>query len=194
MSSIEFLFDFGSPTTYLAHKRLPAVVARTGATVDYVPVLLGGLFKATGNASPATVPAKGRYMNADMARFAGREGIVLTPNPFLPINTLSLMRIAAGLKEDPRFMAYVDAVFDAMWARPVNMGDPAVAAATLAAAGFDPAALFALADDPAAKERLKSATEAAVARGVFGAPTFFVGGDMYFGHDRLDWVEAAVAP
>ena len=131
MTTIEFLFDFGSPTTYLAHQRLPAVVARTGATVDYVPVLLGGLFKATGNASPAMVPAKGRYMNADMARFAGREGIVLNPNPFFPINTLSLMRIAAGLKDDPRFMAYVDAVFDAMWAAPVNMGDPVVAAATL---------------------------------------------------------------
>lgn len=191
MSTIEFLFDFGSPTTYLAHKRLPAVVARTGVTVDYVPVLLGGIFKATGNASPAMVPAKGRYMNADMARFAGREGIVLTPNPFFPINTLSLMRIAAGLTDDPRFMAYVDAVFDAMWAKPVNMGDPAVATAALSAAGFDPAELFALAEDPAAKERLKSATEAAVARGVFGAPTFFVGAEMFFGQDRLDWVEAA---
>ena len=190
MSRIEFLFDFGSPTTYLAHKRLREIIAR-GAAVDYVPVLLGGIFKATGNASPAMVPAKGRYMNVDMARFAGREGIVLNPNPFFPINTLTLMRIAAGLKDDPRFMAYVDAVFDAMWAAPVNMGDPAVAAAALGAAGFDPAELFALADDPAAKDRLKSATEAAVVRGVFGAPTFFVGDEMFFGQDRLDWVEAA---
>ncbi len=192
MSTIEFLFDFGSPTTYLAHKRLAGVVARTGATVDYVPVLLGGIFKATGNASPAMVPAKGRYMNADMARFAGREAITLMPNPFFPINTLAMMRIAAGLKDDPRFMAYVDTVFDAMWAKPVDMGDPAVAGAVLSAAGFDPTELFALADNPAAKERLKATTEAAVARGVFGAPTFFVGDVMFFGQDRLDWIEAAV--
>ncbi|TRW17443.1 2-hydroxychromene-2-carboxylate isomerase [Glacieibacterium frigidum] len=190
---IEFLFDFGSPTTYLAHKRLPAIIARTGATVDYVPVLLGGVFKATGNASPVSVPAKGAYMNADMGRFAAREGIVLNFNPHFPINTLQLMRIAAGLKDDARFEAYVDATFDAMWAQPVNMGDPAAAAAAFAAAGLDPAELGAIAEAQASKDRLKAATEAAVARGVFGAPTFFVDGAMYFGQDRLDWVEAAVA-
>ncbi len=192
MTTIEFLFDFGSPTTYLAHKRLPAVVARTGATVDYHPILLGGVFKATGNASPAMVPAKGAYMNADMARFAGREGIGLTPNPFFPINTIQLMRVAAGLQGRPEFSAYVDAVFDAMWLNPRNMGDPAEAAAALTAAGLDPA-LLTLAENQAAKDRLKTATEAAVARGVFGAPTFFVGDTMFFGQDRLDWVEAAVS-
>lgn len=190
---IEFLFDFGSPTTYLAHKRLPAILGRTGATVAYVPILLGGIFKATGNASPVGVPAKGAYMNADMARFAAREAIVLNFNPHFPINTLPLMRIAAGLQDDPRFMTYVDATFDAMWAAPVNMGDPAVAAANFAAAGLDPAELWALAEAQSSKDRLKAATEDAVARGVFGAPTFFVAGAMYFGQDRLDWVEAAVA-
>lgn len=191
-TTIEFLFDFGSPTTYLAHKRLREVISR-GAHVDYVPVLLGGIFKATGNASPAMVPAKGRYMNADMARFAGRHGIVLASNPFFPINTIVLMRIAAGLKDRPGFMPYVDAVFDAMWQAPRNMGDPEILAATLTAAGLDAPALIALADDPAAKDRLKAGTEAAVARGVFGAPTFFVGDQMFFGQDRLDWVEAAAS-
>ncbi|QXQ05128.1 2-hydroxychromene-2-carboxylate isomerase [Sphingosinicellaceae bacterium] len=192
MTRLEFLFDFGSPTTYLAHKRLPELVERTGATVDYVPVLLGGLFKATGNASPAAVPAKGRYMNVDMDRFAARHGIDLKPNPFFPINTITLMRIAAGLKGDRRFMPYVEAVFDAMWADERNMGDPEILAAVLSAAGLDAPALMEIAADQGAKDRLKAATEAAVARGVFGAPTFFVGEAMYFGQDRLDWVEDAL--
>ncbi len=190
---VEFLFDFGSPTTYLAHHRLKGVVARTGATVEHVPVLLGGIFKATGNASPAMVPAKGRWMNADMARFAAREDIVLTPNPFFPINTIVLMRIATGLIGDARFAAYVDGVFAAMWAQPRNLGDPGELAAVLSAIGLEPAALLALADDETVKARLKATTEAAIARGVFGAPTFFVDGTMWFGQDRLDWVEAAVA-
>lgn len=192
MKTVEFLFDFGSPTTYLAHKRLPGLVERTGATVDYVPVLLGGLFKATGNASPAAVPAKGRYMSVDMDRFAVRHGIDLKPNPYFPINTITLMRIAAGLKGDPRFMPYVEAVFDAMWADERNMGDPAVLSNVLSSAGLDVPALLALAADQGAKDRLKSATEAAVERGVFGAPTFFIGDAMYFGQDRLDWVEDAL--
>lgn len=190
MTTIEFLFDVGSPTTYLAHKRLAGVIERS-ATVDYVPVLLGGIFKATGNSSPAMVPAKGRYMNDDMARFADRHGIVLNFNPYFPINTITMMRIATGLQGQPGLMPYVDAVFDAMWASPRNLGDPVVLADALAAAGLDATALLALADDPAVKDRLKAATEAAVARGVFGAPTFFVGDAMFFGQDRLDWVEDA---
>lgn len=191
-STVEFLFDFGSPTTYLAHRRLKGVAARTGATVDYVPILLGGVFKATGNASPAMVPAKGHYMNADMARFAARDGIMLTLNPYFPINTITLMRVATGLGGDPRFDVYVDAVFDAMWAQPQDLGDVEVLAAMLSAAGFDAAALLALADDDAVKARLRATTEVAVTRGVFGAPTFFVHGEMFFGQDRLDWVEAAL--
>lgn len=185
--TVEFLFDFGSPTTYLAHRRLPAL----GLEVTHVPVLLGGIFKATGNASPVLVPARGRYMGADMARHASKFDIPLTMNPWFPINTIVLMRMATAWLDEPRFMAFVDAVFDAMWATPRNLGDPAEVAAVLAAAGFDPAALLARADDPAVKERLKAATEAAVARGAFGCPTFFVGGEMFFGQDRLDWVADA---
>ncbi len=189
--TVEFLFDFGSPTTYLAHKRIPAITARSGVVFDYVPILLGGVFKATGNASPVTVPAKGRYMNADMGRFAAKFGVQLAMNPFFPINTITLMRGATGLLGTPRFAAYVDAVFNAMWQTPVNMGDPQVLATTLAAAGFEVAEFMALVEDAEVKDRLKANTEAAVARGVFGAPTFFVGDAIYFGQDRLDWVEEA---
>lgn len=191
--TIAFLFDVGSPTTYLAHKRLPGVVTRTGATVDYVPVLLGGIFKATGNASPVMVPAKGRYMNQDMDRFARKHGVTLAMNPHFPINTLTMMRMLAGLKGDPGFPLLVDTLFDAMWAAPRNMGDPAILGATLADAGFDAEAMFALAQSDAAKQALIAATEAAIARGAFGAPTFYVGEAMFFGQDRLDWVEDAVA-
>lgn len=190
--TVDFLFDVGSPTTYLAHKRMPGLIERTGATVHYVPVLLGGIFKATGNASPVTVPAKGVWMGADMARFAKRFDVTLNMNPHFPINTITMMRMVAGLVGDERYPAVVDTLFDAMWKGRKNMGDPAVLAEVLAKAGFDAPALIALAETPAARDGLKANTEAAVARGVFGAPTFFVGDEMYFGQDRLDWVEEAV--
>jgi len=190
--TLEFLFDFGSPTTYMAHKRLPEVVARTGVTVDYVPILLGGVFKATGNASPAMIPAKGVWMMSDLANFARRHGIAYARNPHFPINTLHLMRGAAGLKDDPRFMAYVDAVFDAMWREPRNLGDPTEMVPVLERAGVGVDEFQALVERDDVKERLKTATERAVARGVFGAPTFFIGDQMFFGQDRLDFVEEAL--
>jgi 2-hydroxychromene-2-carboxylate isomerase len=190
--TLEFLFDFGSPTTYMAHKRLPDVAARTGASVDYVPILLGGVFKATGNASPATIPAKGAWMQRDLANFAKRHGIAYRSNPYFPINTLHLMRGAAALKGDPRFMAYVDAVFDAMWKEPSNLGDPAEMGPVLERAGVGVDEFRSLVEREDVKGRLKSATEDAVARGVFGAPTFFIGDEMFFGQDRLDFVEEAL--
>jgi 2-hydroxychromene-2-carboxylate isomerase len=194
---IEFWFDFGSPTTYLAHTQMPKVAADTGARIDYMPMLLGGVFKATGNQSPVMVPAKGRWMADDLARFARRYGVPFRFNPHFPINTLTLMRGAVGLqmRQPERFMPYVDAVFHAMWVEPVNLGDVAVLAATLGAAGFDATQMQALAGDADVKARLIANTEAAVARGVFGAPTCFVGDEMFFGQDRLDFVrEAANAP
>lgn len=190
--TLEFLFDFGSPTSYLAHKRLPEVIARTGAQVSYVPILLGGIFKATGNASPAMVPAKGRWMGADMARFAQRHGIEFRSNPYFPINTLHLMRGASGLLEDVRFAAYVNAVFDAMWRTPKNLGEPAELKPVLGEAGLTAEEFRALSEREDVKGRLKAATERAVARGAFGAPTFFVGEEMFFGQDRLDFVEEAL--
>ena len=192
--TVEFLFDVGSPTAYLAWTQLPKICAETGATLVYKPILLGGVFQATGNVSPAAVPAKGSYMTADLTRFANRYGVPFNHNPFFPINTLVLMRGATGvqLRWPERFDAYLKAVFSALWIEPKNLNDPAVLMATLAAAGFEPAAMQALVVEPAVKDTLRANTDAAVARGVFGAPTMFVGETMYFGQDRLDFVREAL--
>ena len=190
---IEFLYDFGSPASYLAHCRLKGIAARTGATVEHVPILLGGVFKATGNSAPMTVPAKGRYTGIDLMRFAARDGVPFIFNPHFPINTVVLMRLATALRDDARYLRFVDFAFDAMWHFPRNLGDPAEVTALLTNAGFDAAATLTAAESPPAKDRLRAATDDAVARGVFGAPTFFVAGEMWFGQDRLDWVEAAAA-
>lgn len=188
---IEFLFDVGSPTAYLAWHRLKGVSARTGAALLPVPILLGGVFKATGGSPPGAVAAKGRWMNEDMARFAARDGVALVMNPHFPVNTITMMRILAGLQGDDRFDSVTDTLFAGMWQQGRNMADAEQLAATLAAAGHDAAGLIALAQSPEAKQRLLANTEAAVARGVFGAPTCFVAGQMHFGQDRIDWVEAA---
>ena len=192
--TVEFLFDVGSPTAYLAWTQLPKICAETGATIVSKPMLLGGVFQATGNVSPAAVPAKGSYMTADLARFAKRYGVPFAHNPFFPINTLVLMRGAAGvqLRSPERFDAYLKAVFSALWVEQKNLNDPAVLMATLAAAGFDPAAMQVLVAEPAVKDALRANTEGAVARGVFGAPTMFVGDTMFFGQDRLDFVREAL--
>jgi 2-hydroxychromene-2-carboxylate isomerase len=191
---VDFFFDVGSPTTYLAWTQLPALCAQAGAELVYRPMLLGAVFQATGNASPAAVPAKGRYMNGDMARFARRYGVPLVMNPHFPINTLMLMRGAAGaqLRAPERFEAYLRGAFKSMWIDGLNMNDPAVAAKALVAAGFDPAEVMAWANDAEVKAALRATTEEAVARGVFGAPTMFVGGEMFFGQDRLEFVREAL--
>ena len=191
---VEFFFDVGSPTSYLAWTQLPALCAASGAALAYRPMLLGGVFQATGNTSPATVAAKGRYMNDDMARFARRYGVPLAINPYFPVNTLTLMRGAAGvqLRMPARFDDYLRAVFQAMWVDALNLNDPAVTALALCAAGFDPAELLALAADADVKKALRASTDEAVTRGVFGAPTMFVDGVLFFGQDRLDFVREAL--
>ncbi|MGZ5891625.1 MAG: 2-hydroxychromene-2-carboxylate isomerase [Caldimonas sp.] len=192
--SVEYFFDFGSPTSYLAWTQLPKIAAETGAGIVWRPMLLGGVFKATGNASPVSVPAKGRWMNADIARWAARYGVPFRFNPHFPINTLTLMRGATGLqmRQPADFARYLDVVHRAMWEAPANLGDPAMLAAILAEAGVDADRFMALVADPQVKARLVATTEEAVARGVFGAPTFFVGDDMFFGQDRLDFVREAL--
>jgi 2-hydroxychromene-2-carboxylate isomerase len=193
--TVEFFFDFGSPSTYLAWTQLPSICAKAGARLVYRPMLLGGVFQATGNASPIEIPAKGRYTMIDFQRFARRYGVPFELNPYFPINTLTLMRGAIGLqlRQPERFEAYLAAIFNAMWQDKRNLGDPAVLAATLNAAGFDPQALLALVGDQEVKDALKATTEEAVKRGVFGAPTCFVGNEMFFGQDRLDFVAEALA-
>lgn len=192
--AVEFLFDFGSPTSYLAYKQLPKIAARHGARIIWTPILLGAVFKATGNTSPALVPAKARYMNQDLARFAERHGIVLSFNTHFPVNTLPLMRGAVAYQTTSQFDLYVNAIFDAMWAHPRNLNDPAEIAHVLTDIGIDPDDFLARIDRPEIKEKLKANTEGAVARGVFGAPTFFVNGEMFFGQDRLDFVEEMLLP
>jgi 2-hydroxychromene-2-carboxylate isomerase len=190
--TIEFFFDFGSPTTYLAHTQLPQLAADTGAQIQYVPMLLGGVFKATGNQSPVMVPAKGRWMGGDLARFARRYGVPFTFNPHFPINTLTLMRGAIAARDLGLYERYVDEMFRHMWAEPKKLDDPEVLRAALEESGFDAAKLLARAQDPDVKQRLLENTEASVARGTFGAPTFFVDGEIYFGKDRLRDVEEAI--
>lgn len=192
--TLEFFFDVGSPASYMAWTQLPELCASTGAKLIYKPMLLGGVFQATGNASPGTVPAKGRYMNADLQRYARRYGVTLNFNPFFPINTLTLMRAATGLqlREPARFEHYLETIFQAMWIDEKNLGEPAVLGEVLMRAGFDPAQLLALTADPEIKEALKQTTQQAVERGVFGAPSMFVGEQLFFGQDRLEWVREAL--
>ncbi|WP_038214509.1 2-hydroxychromene-2-carboxylate isomerase [Xenophilus azovorans] len=194
MKVVEFFFDFGSPAAYLAWTQLPALCTEAGAELVYRPLLLGGVFQATGNRSPAEVPAKGRYMHRDLRRHAARYGVPYRHNPHFPVNTLLLMRGATGLQmhQPERFADYGRAVYQAMWVDERDMNDPAVVAEVLAAASLDPAALVALAGRQDVKDRLKAVTTEAVERGVFGAPTMFVGDEMFWGQDRLDFVREAL--
>jgi 2-hydroxychromene-2-carboxylate isomerase len=193
--SLEFYFDLGSPTTYLAYTQLPTLCAQTGSTLVYRPMLLGGVFKATGNASPVTIQAKVPYLFKDLNRFAKRYGVAFNLNPHFPINTLLLMRAVTGMQlhQPDRFEAFIDCLFQALWVEARNLNDPATVAAVLDKGGFDPGYVLALTSDVQVKEALKTATEAAIARGVFGAPSMFVGDELFFGQDRLDFVREALA-
>ena len=196
--SIDFIFDFGSPNAYLAHKALPGVVARTGASVNYIPCLLGGIFKATGNQSPVmafgNVKGKLAYDNLEMMRFVKKHGLSkFRMNPHFPVNTLVLMRGAVAAEMRGELAAYIEAGLKAMWEDGLKMDDPAVYVEAMNAAGLDGAALLEATQDPDVKAKLVANTEAAVARGTFGIPTFFVGDEMFFGKDRLGQVEEEVA-
>lgn len=197
MRTVEFHFDFGSPNAYLSHKVIPGIEQRTGVKFDYVPILLGGVFKLTGNRSPvesyAGIRNKMEYEKLEMDRFVRRHGIAFQFNPFFPINTLMLMRGAIAAQSLGVFERYVDEMFRHMWAEPKKMDDVNVLRAVLGESGFDSQRLFELAQDPAIKEKLQANTARSVERGTFGAPTFFVGQDIYFGKDRLREVEEAIA-
>ncbi|SDT98076.1 2-hydroxychromene-2-carboxylate isomerase [Pseudomonas mandelii] len=192
--TVEFFFDLGSPATYLAYTQLPKICEQTDSQLVYKPMLLGGVFKATGNASPATIPAKGRYMFQDLDRYAKRYGVPLKFNPHFPINTLMLMRAVTGmqLRHPERFHAFIDCLFHALWVEGRSLDDPATVAAVLTRNGFDPKEVLALTADEDVKAALKDNTEQAVQRGVFGAPCMFIGDQMFFGQDRLDFVLEAL--
>lgn len=193
-ASFDFYFDFGSLASYLAHTQLPRISAETGAKPQMYPMLLGGVFQATGNASPMAVPAKGRYMYIDMKRFADAYGVPLVMNPHFPIITTTLMRGATALQGqgDEAFQRYMDAIYQAIWVEGLNMNDPGVVGEVLTRAGFDPAAVLAMANEQVTKDKLKAVTMTAVERGVFGAPTFFIGDHMYWGQDRIEQVIQAL--
>ncbi|HEX3996579.1 MAG TPA: 2-hydroxychromene-2-carboxylate isomerase [Acetobacteraceae bacterium] len=194
---VEFHFDFGSPNAYLSHRVIPAIEARTGARFRYMPVLLGGVFKATGNRSPAEAFAgirnKPDYERLETERFIRRhriEGFVR--NPFFPVNTLQIMRGAAAAEIDGCLERYVHAIFHHMWEAPKKLDEPDVLRDALTASGLDAESVMARTQDPAVKVRLIANTEMSVARGAFGSPTFFVGDAIYFGKDRLRDVEEAI--
>ncbi|UVE43869.1 2-hydroxychromene-2-carboxylate isomerase [Pseudomonas chlororaphis] len=193
--TVEFFFDLGSPTTYLAYTQLPKICAQTGSQLIYQPMLLGGVFKVTGNASPISIPAKGRYMLQDLARYARRYEVPLAFNPHFPINTLLLMRAVTGmqLRHPQRFIAFIDCLFRALWVEKRNLNDQATVAAVLSEGGFDPLEVLALTNDEEVKSALKDKTEQALQRGVFGAPSMFVDNQLFFGQDRLDFVLEALS-
>ena len=190
--TLEFCFDYGSPTTYLAHAQLAALAQRTGAEIIRRPILLGGIFKAVGNQTPMTVEAKAKYMRDDMSRIALHIGAPFAMNPFFIINTLPLMRGAVAAQADGTFEDYDAAMWRAMWVDGKDMGDASVIGEVLAGAGLDPAGLIARIGEAEVKQALIDNTEAAVARGAFGAPSLFVGDQMFFGCDRMDYVERAL--
>jgi 2-hydroxychromene-2-carboxylate isomerase len=197
MTDVEFHFDFGSPNAYLAHCVIPAIAARTGAQFRYVPVLLGGVFKATGNRSPAEtlqgIRNKPEYQALETERFIRRHGIGnFRRNPFFPVNTLQAMRGAVAAEMDGFLMSYVAAVFHHMWEAPKRLDDPAVLCAALDESGLAGARILERTQDPAVKQRLLRNTEDSVARGSFGAPSFFLGDALWFGKDRLRDLEEAI--
>ena len=195
---VEFHFDFGSPNAYLSHCVIPEIERRTGATFAYVPVLLGGVFKLTNNRPPmdqtAGVKNKPEYARIETDRFIRRHGIdKYNWNPDFPVNTLRIMRGAVAAEMDGWLDRYVAAVFRHMWEEPKKMDEPEVIVSALAEDGIDGAALLERAGDQAVKDRLLANTEASVARGTFGSPTFYVGDEIFFGKDRLGDVEAEIA-
>ena len=195
--TVDFLFDFGSPNAYLSHRVVPDIEKRTGARFVYVPVLLGGIFKLTNNQPPlvafGNIRNKMPYEMLETRRFVARHGLdAFTFNPHFPVNTLQLMRAAVAAAADDQLAPYVEAVFQHMWERPKKMDDPAVCRAALLESGLDADRLLSRAQDQDVKDTLMRNTQAAVDRGAFGIPTFFVGSEIYFGKDRLRDVEEEI--
>ena len=193
--SVDFYYDYGSPTAYLAFTQIEAICARQGATLNYKPMVLGAVFKATGNSSPVTIPAKAKFMLADLARWARHWGVPLQFNPNFPINTVDLMKAACGvqMRQPERFADFNRAMFQALWVDALNLNLPAVRDEVLSKAGFDPVEIAALMADADVKAASRANTDEAIARGAFGAPTFIVGKQLFWGQDRLFMVEASLA-
>lgn len=193
MTTVDFIFDFGSPNAYLCHKAIPRVEERAGISFNYIPCLLGGIFKATGNQSPFTAFAgiknKSEYDRLEMYRFIQKYRIPFQMNPFFPVNTLHIMRGAIAADLDGKLETYVDGIFHFMWEEPRKLDDAAVLEMTFSDIGFDPAKLLQRMGEDEVKQKLIANTNMAVERGAFGAPTFFIGNEMWFGKERLRDIE-----
>ena len=194
----QFMFDFGSPNAFLSHEAIPAIEKRTGVKFEYVPILLGGIFKATNNRSPAETLAgvrnKPEFQALETERFMKRFQVKpYTWNPFFPVNTLNLMRAAIAAQFEGVFEKYVEAAFHHMWVEPKKMDDPETAMSALSDSGIDAPKLFARAQQPDVKSKLIENTQMAVERGAFGSPTFFVGKEMFFGKEQLREVEELIS-
>lgn len=197
MTQVEFHFDFGSANAYFPHRLIPAIETRTGANFIYVPILLGGIFKATNNKAPmvafADVKNKLDYQRLEIVRFMKKYGTdKWRMNPNFPVNTLQIMRGAVAAEQEGALAPYAEAMFAAMWEDGLKLDDPGVIAATIAKAGLDAEKIMALAQTPEVKAKLIANTEDSVRRGAFGSPTFFIGGEIYFGKDSLRDLEEEI--
>ena len=196
MKTVDFYFDFGSPNAYLAHKLIPSIAQRTGASFNYVPVLLGGVFKLTNNIPPMQqfkdVKNKREYLQREMQRFVQKHAVPFQRNPHFPVNTVTVMRGAMVAQQEGFLPRYVDAVYPHMWETPKKLDDVEVIRATLTEASLDAEHILARTQEQEIKDALANSTQAAVTRGIFGCPSFFVGEEMFFGKDRLAQVEEEI--
>tara|TARA_B100002052_G_C15863875_1_gene591387 strand:+ start:145 stop:732 length:588 start_codon:yes stop_codon:yes gene_type:complete len=186
---IDFYFDYGSPATYLAWTQIYKIVEEADANLNMIPMLLGGVFKETGNASPATVPAKSKWMGADLRMYAKNYNVEFNSNSFFPINTLNLMRGAIAAQKLDIFEKYSDTIFKGIWVKDLNLGDLEVLKDYLEKSGIPADEVFKLCQDQEIKNELITNTQEAVSKGIFGAPSFIIDGILIFGQDRLHFVK-----
>ena len=190
--TVTFYFDYGSPATYLAWTQINNIIEEANATLTMIPMLLGGVFKETGNVSPATVPAKGKWMNNDLKKHAELYNVEFNSNSFFPINTLNLMRGAIAAQNMDIFQKYSEAIFTGIWVKDLNLGDISILQDYLDKSDINTVKLFDLAQSDEVKTILIQNTKEAVAKGVFGAPTFLMGDELIFGQDRLNFLKLAL--
>jgi len=190
--NVTFYFDYGSPATYLAWTQMDSIIQETNANINMIPMLLGGVFKETGNVSPATIPAKGKWMMEDLKKHADLYNVEFNSNSFFPINTLNLMRGAIAAKKMDIFENYSEAIFSGIWIKDVNLGDISILQEYLEKNNIDTSELFTLSQSDEVKTTLIQNTKIAVEKGVFGAPTFFVDDEIIFGQDRLNFLRLAL--
>jgi 2-hydroxychromene-2-carboxylate isomerase len=190
--TVTFYFDYGSPATYLAWTQINNIIEEANATLTMIPMLLGGVFKETGNVSPATVPAKGKWMNNDLKKHAELYNVEFNSNSFFPINTLNLMRGAIAAQNMDIFQKYSEAIFTGIWVKDLNLGDISILQDYLDKSDINTVKLFDLSQSDEVKTILIQNTKEAVAKGVFGAPTFLIGDELIFGQDRLNFLKLAL--